>query len=61
MANYKVKALSVGIKGKVFRNGEEVDEKFIPDGHAEKLVKNGFLEEIKATKKQANRKPAAEK
>lgn len=53
MAKYKVKALYLGGLGnKVFKSGDEVDDKQFPEGNAQKLVEKGFLVEInpKATK-----------
>lgn len=54
MAKYKVIALSVGGLGnKVFKLNDEVSENNFPKGHAEELVKKGFLakaEEPKAPK-----------
>jgi len=46
--NYKVIVLGVqGINNKVYGPGEIVTEKHFPEGNAEKLVKDGKLEEVK--------------
>lgn len=51
MAKYKVIALSVGGLGKkIFNSGDIVTDKNFPAGNAEKLVKQGFLEEIQEKK-----------
>ena len=47
MKKYKVKALSVGGRGKkIFRFGDIVVAENFPDENAEKLVREGFLEPI---------------
>lgn len=47
MSKYKVIALSVGaMSNKIFYAGEIVDGSAFPPGHAEILVKEGFLESV---------------
>lgn len=44
MAKYKVIALSVGaMSNKIFHSGDIVEDSAFPQGHAEQLVKEGFL------------------
>lgn len=44
MSKYKVLALSVGaLSNKIFNSGDIVDGSAFPEGHAEHLVKEGFL------------------
>lgn len=51
MAKYKVIALSVGGLGnKVFKLNDEVSDSNFPKGHAEELVKKGFLKMIEEPK-----------
>lgn len=53
MKKYKVIALSVGaMSNKIFRSGDIVSENAFPPGHAEELVKDGFLEPV--TEKKMN-------
>lgn len=51
MKKYRVKALSVGGKNKIFNYGDVVTENNFPDGNAEKLVEQGFLEVVGKTDK----------
>lgn len=44
MKKYIVKALSVGGQNnKIYHSGDEVTSEMFPEGHAEKLVTEGFL------------------
>lgn len=46
--SFKVIALSVGGLGnRIFNSGDEVFENNFPEGHADELMRGGFLEEIK--------------
>ena len=58
---YKVIAGAVsGARNKVFYENDTVEESAFPDGHASKLVKAGFLEEIKGKDKDAKAKADAD-
>ncbi len=51
MNQYKVIALSVGgLNNKIFNSGDTVNENQFVQGHAEKLVAQGFLEPLQTTK-----------
>ena len=46
MAHYKVKALHIsGIGKKMYHSGDNVTDKDFPEGKAEELLENGYLEE----------------
>lgn len=51
MAKYKVSSLYmngelVGKYNKIFRSGDEITEKEFPEGNFDKLVKDGWIEEV---------------
>lgn len=51
MKEYKVIALSVGgLNNKIFNSGDIVNDKQFVQGHAEKLVEQGFLKPLHHTK-----------
>ena len=51
MKEYIVIALSVGgLNNKIFNSGDIVNENQFVQGHAEKLVAQGFLEPLQTTK-----------
>lgn len=51
MKEYKVIALSVGgLNNKIFNSGDTVNDKQFVQGHAEKLVEQGFLKPLQPTK-----------
>lgn len=51
MKEYKVIALSVGgLNNKIFNSGDTVNDKQFVQGHAEKLVEQGFLTPLHLTK-----------
>lgn len=51
MKQYIVIALSVGgLNNKIFNSGDTVNDKQFVQGHAEKLVEQGFLKPLQPTK-----------
>lgn len=55
MRRFKVKALSVGgHNNKIFKSGQEVTSKNFPSDNLDRLVKEGFLEEIEPTEADLN-------
>ncbi len=59
MRKFKVIALSVGgLNNKIFRSGDMVQENNFPQGNVDTLVKEGFLKEIQAPKKQPRKRVA---
>lgn len=63
---FKVKALSVGaLNNKIFKSGEEVTSKHFPKDNINKLILDGFIEEIEPTeedlKENAEGEEASEK
>jgi hypothetical protein len=49
MKSYTVIALSVVSGSMIFNSGDQVNENQFPEGHAESLVKQGFLKPVDAS------------
>lgn len=61
MRKFKVISLSVAaLSNKIFYSGEEASEDAFPEGHVDKLVEEGFLEEIGGAVRPANVEEASE-
>jgi hypothetical protein len=58
MKKYIVVALSVGaMSNKIFESGDIVNEDAFPEGHAEKLVGEGFLKPYDESASEAEKTP----